>query len=369
MVQVLLVSKPLVPPWNDSSKNLARDLARSMTDHTPVVLTTREADIQLGRARLERPYSAARKGLQTSMLDHARVVRCLAFGSRRDLWHFFFAPNPRTSRVARLLRSVRRVSTVHTVCSAPRRDLDWKRLLFADITVTVSRATQERFIEVGVPAERLRRVAPCVPDLLPLSALDRDRVCRWFGLDPERPLVVYPGDLEFGNGARRIIEALGHLPAGLGVQLAMACRAKTDRARHEQQALRLFGEKMKLAPAIAWLGDTPAILRLLGAADVVALPAEDYYAKMDLPLALLEAMSLARPVLVLQGTPAAELTSHGGAVATEHSAGAVAAMIQTLVEDPEYAEKLGRRAREVALRDYAPKAMADRYEQLYDSLL
>ncbi len=44
MPEVLFVSKPVAPPWNDSNKNLVRDLARGMTRYRPHVMVPRGAD-------------------------------------------------------------------------------------------------------------------------------------------------------------------------------------------------------------------------------------------------------------------------------------------------------------------------------------
>ncbi|MDH4281277.1 MAG: hypothetical protein OEV36_01370 [Myxococcales bacterium] len=38
MAQVLYVSKPVAPPWNDSSKNLVRDVAGHLRRHRPIVM-------------------------------------------------------------------------------------------------------------------------------------------------------------------------------------------------------------------------------------------------------------------------------------------------------------------------------------------
>ena len=42
-MRVLFVSKPLAPPWNDGSKNLARDVASRLVRARATVLTTPNA--------------------------------------------------------------------------------------------------------------------------------------------------------------------------------------------------------------------------------------------------------------------------------------------------------------------------------------
>ena len=38
MRQVLFISKPVAPPWNDSSKNLVRDIAGHLRHYSPVLM-------------------------------------------------------------------------------------------------------------------------------------------------------------------------------------------------------------------------------------------------------------------------------------------------------------------------------------------
>jgi glycosyltransferase involved in cell wall biosynthesis len=79
-------------------------------------------------------------------------------------------------------------------------------------------------------------------------------------------------------------------------------------------------------------------------------------------------MSLERCVLVGAGTPAQELAAAGGAVKVETVRDAVSTATRALLEDADARARLGARARQVVLQDYAPEQMAVRYEALYDLL-
>jgi len=361
MSSVLLVSKPVEPPWNDSSKNLVRDLARSMRGHTPTVMTTRGARVDLGRARRAGVYRA-HTGFAPAFAAQARVMARLLTSRDEDLWHFFFAPNPRSSRAASLAARVRDRRTVQTVCSTPAPGSDPGELLFADVSVVLSEHTLRRFVASGVPRTRLRRIPPSVPSLEPLDPDARRRVRRSFALPETAPLVVYPGDLEVGRGARLTLEATGALD---GAHVVMACRSKTPAAHRAELALR--ARARDLGGRVHWVGETSRILELLGAADVVALPSETLYAKMDYPLAILETMSLAVPTIVAAGTPAAELAE--GAVVVDAQVASVTDALASLFASPEEREMRGAAGRALVQREHRPQTMAARYEALYDELL
>ncbi|MEZ4335970.1 MAG: glycosyltransferase family 4 protein [Sandaracinaceae bacterium] len=349
MATVLLVSKPLAPPWNDGSKNLARDVAEGMTRHLPRVLIPADGPWRPRRAALE----VLRGPASPSTLAH------LALGAPADLWHFFFAPNPRTSHAARVLRRLRPTPTVHTVCSRPRDLSRAGRLLFADRTVVLSKATERALRDAGATVVR---IPPCAPRLDPPTREAQRAARRRLGLPDGVPLIVFPGDLEHGEGATRVLGAHSLLQGD--AVLAMACRTKTPAAAETERRLRATARE-----GVFWVGETPAIHDLLGAADVVALPSSDLYAKVDLPLVLLEAMRLGRPVVVAEDAPAAELAEDGGALAVAPDRDALAAALTTLLADDGARADLGARARRVAMERYDAAPMVAAYERLYDELL
>lgn len=365
MADVLFISKPIAPPWNDGAKNIVRDLAAALTRHRAVVLTRPHQTPEVGSARLDPIYpSSSEGGFAPGLQDNARVAMRLLVGKREDLWHFFFAPNPRTSQVGRIASRLRRARTVQTIASAPRAGTAIRPLLFADVHVVLSRHTEKRLLEDGVPADRVHRISPPLHAPTLLTEAARRAARERFGGSADRPLVVYPGDLEHGDGARRIIDAFALLNVP-DARLVMACRPKTAAARDVEKRLRAGLDEDR----VTWLGEIADIHALLSAADVVALPTTDLYAKVDHPLVLLEAMALERPVLVVDGSPAAELADGGAAICTAADPEAVASALRSVLGDLARARALGVGGRARVLQENDPHRVADAHEGLYDALL
>jgi glycosyltransferase involved in cell wall biosynthesis len=90
---------------------------------------------------------------------------------------------------------------------------------------------------------------------------------------------------------------------------------------------------------------------------------------MDLPLVLIEAMLLGRPVITASGTPAAELCEDGAALAVTPDVEATAAALARLLDDADERSALGSRARAAALLRFDPALVASAYEAVYDELL
>ncbi|HEX7481668.1 MAG TPA: glycosyltransferase family 4 protein [Polyangiales bacterium] len=368
MADVLLVSKPIVPPWHDSSKNLVRDLATHMQRHVPIVLSQPGVTLDMPRARVVPVYPQHVAGFAPALADNARVLRHLLVGPRAGLWHFFFAPNPKTSAVGRVAAKLRRMRTLQTVCSAPLPEVDSKRVLFADRVIVLSRHTERRFLDAGISPERLALIRPCIAALTPIDPAQRPSLRQRLGLPTAGPLVVYAGDLEFGCGADLALHAHRALPSTLCACLVMACRAKTPAAKQRLEELRARVHAWGLTKSVIFLGETSFIHDLLAAADLVTLPTDSLYAKMDMPLVLVEAMALERAVLVGMGTPAQELAEGDAAVCVATQPDAVAAETRSLLEDDVRRHAVAARGRAAAVQHYSAARMAHAYESLYDQL-
>jgi len=365
MAEVLFVSKAIAPPWNDSGKNLVHDLARAMTRHTPTLMVGTQP-LSLPHTRSLRVYAGS-VGFAPALLDQARVFAHLLGARGHALWHFFFAPNPRSCLAGGLALRARRKRAVHTISSAPRDPRAIVPLLFAEANVVLSSHTERRLLEAGLAPERLVRIAPAITPLSPRTGPERAALRDSLGLAQSAPLVVFPGDLEFGEGAHLMLQTARAL--GPDVQLVMACRTKTERARAAEAKLHARAAELGVADRVRFVGETPRIHDLLACADVVALPSVDLFAKMDYPLVLLEAMSLARCVIVARGSAAEELALHGGALAVEAERDALTHTIGALLSDEDARDRLGADARASVCAHYTSVVMAEAYERLYDRLL
>jgi phosphatidylinositol alpha-1,6-mannosyltransferase len=367
MTDVLFVSKPVAPPWNDSSKNLVRDVAMHLRRHGAVVMGS-ESDLRLGDAAVAMVYASKPTGAFSPRLrDHLAVLRYLAWRAKAPIWHFFFAPNRRSSTAGRWTSRIRAKTTVHTLCSLPPTNVSMKALLFADITVALSKFSEARLVDAGISADRIRRVPPCVPALPVPMASKRGELRARHGLPDSAPICTYPGDLEHGDGAQLALDAFACVPR-TDALLLMACRNKTASAERYRRAAHDRAKQLGLADRVRWLGETRHIHEILALSDCIVLPSRSSFAKMDYPLVALEAMSMEIPVLFSEGTPATELADRGVAVSAEPRADALGTAIQTLLDDDGRRRDLGRVARTFVTDELSPERTAEAYERIYEEL-
>lgn len=360
-MQVLYVSKPIREPFHDGSSCLVRDVAMHLPSWRASVMGVRgHAPWPSDVAHPEvLPVYRAAGTFAPALTANARALVHLLRERRADVWHFVFAPNPRTSRVLRGLRRVRRVPSVQTIASPPRSFEHAAELLFGDVVVAQSEWTG-RQLRAATSCE-IALIRPPFPGVEVPERTAVEALRSGLGLDPETPVIVYPGDLEFSRGAERTAAIADGLASRMpGAVVVFACRRKTPRAQAIEDALR-----RRLDPnTTRFVGELPSLLPLLALAACVVFPVEDLYAKVDLPIAVLEASALGIPVIAPDSGPLAELHTEFRAPVDQPRdwiEAVVAAMIQTQTRE----RSISRQRAQLA-SEFDAKTAAATYEAIYE---
>ncbi len=106
---------------------------------------------------------------------------------------------------------------------------------------------------------------------------------------------------------------------------------------------------------------------LLSAVDLQLMHPDSLYAKMDLPLAILEGMSYGIPVVKSDLPSLNEVFDHdqAGATIKPGDAGALARAVCELVDDADLRKERGRAARDIVAERFSQERMARAYADLY----
>ncbi|HYJ10908.1 MAG TPA: glycosyltransferase family 4 protein [Polyangiaceae bacterium] len=365
MQRVLFVSKPIAAPFHDGTKCLVRDVARELRAVAPVVLTTKEGLGQLPPGVSGRAVYGASGTFAPALLDNARAAFSL-LSAREDLWHFVFAPNPRTGQVARGLRALRRVPIVQTVASPPRHFSGLSKLIFGDELVVQSRATEQSLREAARREGFALPPITVIPPPVPASLLVPDDAAvaaarRELDLRPGNRVLLYPGDLEVSSGAevtRALVKPLlERVPNAIVV---FAYRNKTSQAAGRAAALRqaLVGEaRVRITDSVS------SMHALLRAVDIVIFPVDDLWGKVDQPIVLLEALALGTPCVVLDQGPLKDVV--GARKVATIDVGAWLEVISAVLSDSALQGELVAQGHAAAREVYASGVVARAYEAIY----
>jgi len=358
-MKVMLVTKPLSAPWNDSGKVVPRDLALAPGRHEIHLLTSRGDSREWPegvRAHAVYPPAGVRR---RDPLARPRMMAAVWRRRREfDALHFFFQPHPAAARGARMLAAACGAPSIHTALSAPREDHAAERVLFSARTVALSCATARRLTPARGAAPRV--IPPGLAELEPVPAGRAAAARTWLGLDGG--FVLYPGDYDFSGGYELLLEAWAGAP-DLPV-LVLAGRDKTKAAAGARDALERRAASLGLTGRVRFAGTVEDMPGLVAASSGVLFPARSLYAKSDIPIVLLEAWRSSRPVWVSELPPLAELVAGiCDAVPAEPAAWAAAAR-RVAAEGA----ALGEAGRARLLARYTARAMRAAYDALYDEV-
>lgn len=380
--EVLFVSKPVGPPWHDSGKNLVKDIATGMARYCPRLLVNQGASFELPGAICEPLYPQV-GSYSPSLKQNGLVLKRLLLPRGEQLRHFFFAPNKRTSMVGKAVSvAYRKLPTVQTVMSVPLSFDEAPSLLFSDAVVALSDYTRRELEARGVRGVSLiypgveMAQAPMAPagDLAAQQALRQE-----LGLSASGQgiVVTFAGDYQFSDAAFVYASAIERLLSDpllrdrQRISFVFACRIKQEESRAIEANIRSRLAAYEASGQVIFLNEVPKILKLLAASTVVILPASSTYAKMDIPLVLVEAMREQRPVIVSDHGPLPEVVGDAdvGEIVPSSQSEALAQAIKRYIDEPQRWVIQGEAARLRAQALFDSASLGASYERVYDDVL
>ncbi len=241
------------------------------------------------------------------------------------------------------------------------RRLDNFTSRLGDRVIAVSAAVRADLLEQGMDPQRVT----VIQNGIEIPALDPEagRQARAeLGIPEDTPVIGTVGRLSPQKDYPTLLEAAAVVAEAFPRAVFLVLGDGDLRPSLEKRAERLgLGENFR------FLGYRANVMETVAAFDIFALSS----LWEGLPLAVLEAMALARPVVATAVPGTAEALAAGGAGFTvplrDHNA--LAERIIELVRDPEKARRMGAEGRRQAVGKFSRERMMAEHEQLYRELL
>jgi len=183
-----------------------------------------------------------------------------------------------------------------------------------------------------------------------------------FGTDPPDPVVLFVGELSERKGVRHLIEAAKMIqPRHQRARFAIA-----GNDRGEADRLRRLASELAVTDRVSFLGERTDALNLIASSDVVVLPS----LADPLPLTVLEAMALARPVVATRSGGSSEMVVDGetGLLVDPASAEQLAAALGQLLDEPARAEEMGHRGQRRARTAFSVATYVSAFADLFHTV-
>lgn len=182
------------------------------------------------------------------------------------------------------------------------------------------------------------------------------------GLPASTPLVGFLGRLNPEKGPDVFVEAFATVAQRVPESKAVVIGDGPMREQLERTAA-----ERGIADRMHWLPYRDDVFPLLADIDVVVMPSRTE----GLPMLLLEAMAMARPVVVSRvgGMPEVVTDGESGWLCPTAQADAFGERIAEILTRPDELKRVGERGRSAVLERFTARAMAERMMSLYDEVL
>ncbi|MEO0867164.1 MAG: glycosyltransferase family 4 protein, partial [Cyanobacteria bacterium J06642_11] len=174
-----------------------------------------------------------------------------------------------------------------------------------------------------------------------------------YGLSQYKVL-MFPGTARPHKGLEDVLSALDHLNQP-DLRLVIVGGRKPD--GYEDELMARWPQWLVKLPRFPM----EQMAEVVAAAHVVVVPQRNTpTARAQFPIKLTDGMAMAKPILSTRVGDIPKILGDTGYLVAPHAPEELAAMLQTIINDPEMAAKRGQQARQRCIQHYSVDAMAKR---------
>lgn len=371
MKKILLATRPLVPPWDEASKNFAYFLGKEIKNHYLTLLTTQKyLDGLPLEVRQEPIFSGGRFNLKTKieLFRYLRQAR-----EQFDITHYLFTPTKLNTTLIKLFAKPIKGKTIQTIATL-RNDLyspeELKKLFFAEHLVVYTDLSKQKLEKLGF--NNVTRIYPGI-DLDKFRPQPKNiELLKQWKLDEKHFIVSYVGEYTRLGATNMITEAFVDFfkkNPDTNLRLVFACRIKNQadtRKKKEVQRRFFYSGFLEYVSFTDNIDDMPA---LYNSSDIVIFPVQNLKGKFDVPLVIVEAYACGKPVILSDLKQFREFANRDICVTIPQDFGEkLIESVAYLKENKAEMERLGANARRFVKDHFDLKNTAKQYEEIYNKI-
>lgn len=366
---VLMVSRPVAPPWHDSSKNLTKHIISYIDSVNFHVLTPKGYHFNKENVISEDIYQPTGDYAAELQQNLQALFHLITSSNKIDLFHYFHTPKLHKSLVLKHLTKLKKRPCVQTVTSTPKDFKDINSLFFADKTVTLSDYGKQKLEENGLT--NVIRIYPGI-DLKEIDDFNPyDLKFREENDLLENFLIMFAGDYEDTGANKTILESIPPIISKYPtVKFIFACHNRSEEAKAIEAELKQYAINLGIEKFVMFLGSVENMLEVIRSIDICLYPVKSLYNKMDIPFVLLECMAYAKPVIITNIGPLKELVKGDiGFTIEPDDINSLTQYTLELLQSNNLRMVKGFNGRKVVQTHFNMKILSVEYEKLYHNLL
>lgn len=365
--KILLLTRPICPPWDEGSKNFAYTLTKHASDFEIHLLTCgKVADLPENIVQHE-IYSSP----QLNFAQKLRLLKFLRKFNDYDIIHSLFTPTKLNSFFLRfsLKNGAKVIQTVATLREDLYNAKDFKKILFGDVIITYSDYAKEKLEKIGF--QNIKRIYPGIDVDLFSPAPKNPALMKKFETSENDFVINYTGEYVRLGDMDDIIEVFSDLASQNNkFKLHLAVRVKNAKDAAKKQEISDKLGKAGILDRVAFIDDGSYTMeQIYNLCDISIFPARTMAGKFDIPLAVIEAMACGKPVIAsnLEGLKYF-LNSDNSILINPGDRAALKEKILYLRDNPEICRELGEKGKRFARENFDIVKIAKEYEEVYRKL-
>ena len=381
---ILLYTRPLAPPWDEASKNLAYDIAlNSDGTFNFHLLTTKDYSSSIQKCYLAQKEALTAEPIFKSATFDTRaklslIKRLFRIRIGSDIVHFLFTPRPLTSFLFRAKLFFSKAETLQTLATIDDAIIEdpkkLKKVLFADQIIAQSYITESKLknagvnnIEVIYPGINLERFFPQEKN---------DEMMKSLGISKDEFIVLFAGEYTRLKAVDDIISAFEqifekHKKEAKKLKLILACRIKCPEDAKKQRIIKKEAKEGGYFDKIIFLETVENMPRLFNVSDINIFPVQEMAGKFDIPLAIVEAMACKKATIVSDIDVLKEFVKNDetGLVVSKGAPNQLRDAVLELITNEKKRNRLAENARDYAHSTFDIRNVVKQYKKVYTKLL
>lgn len=365
MREVLLITIPIAPPWDEAKKNLALSLTCEASGFRPHLLTTRSYAPGHKNAVVWEPIYH-RQGY--GPFQKVSLLKRLAWRNDGvDVDHIFVDLSRRTAPIMRALKAWRKKPMVQTFATLPHH-ASLPEVMVGDYYIALSEHLAAQLRAAG--AQHVTTVNPAVD----LQRFDPSNVAPApdeFGIPQGRKVVLYAGSFRTQadvDTVSSVIRAILNRAADVHFVVATRIRRPSERTLRDECLKKL--PAAAVSDRVTVLETVAGMAKLLASCDICIYPAVDLRRKLDIPLVLLEALAMRKPVVCSDVGGMATLANRGVAISVAVGAWEqLAKVVLRLVHNQSEAAELAQQGWQMVTEHFSTSQFVKKHAEVYDKAL
>ena len=387
--KILLLTRPICPPWDEGSKNFAYTLAKNAGDFEIHLLTCAEngGSTSMWRSNLQNVichdiYSSPTWNWPQKVRAYIFLLKVffLKGGNDYDILHSFFTPTKLNVFALKLCLRNKKIKTIQTIATL-RDDLydaeKLKKIIHADFIITYSDYAKKNLEKSGF--DKVKRIYPGIDVNLYSPAPKNPELMKKFETSDDDFVINYTGEYVRLGDMDDIVETFIDLTKtpqrGVSTgekkfKLHLAVRVKNEKDACKKREIIAKLKKEGILNRVAFIDDGSYTMEeIYNLSDISIFPARTMAGKFDIPLAVIEAMACGKPVIASSLERLKYfLNNENSILIPPGNREVLKQKILYLRDNPEVRNDLARRGIDFVRDNFDITKIVKEYEEVYENL-